>query len=176
MGKNNHNAKKILMQRTTAQISLKGWIFRAVSLAVVWSFLTEGSVLSWTIGVAAIILALMVTRILPPLPSFHFRIGGTFYFFIFFLQQSILSGFDVAMRTIHPKCPLAPSLIKYKFRISNGFARVFFTNAISLLPGTLSVDLLDEEVLVHTLDEKYPNLDNLQALEMKVAGLFGENI
>jgi len=163
------------MQRTDTRFLLKGWVFRAMALAVVWWLLTGGPLLSWIVGTPAVILGLMVTRVFPPLPSFRFNTKGAFQFFSFFLQQSILSGFDVAMRTVHPECPLDPCLIKYKFRISNGFARVFFANAISLLPGTLSTDLLDEEVLVHVLDEKYPNLENLQALEVKVAALFGEN-
>lgn len=164
------------MQGTDKQFLLKGWVFRAGSLTAVWWLLTGGPLLSWMVGIPAVFLSLMVTRVLPPLPSFRFNIGGFLRFFSFFLQQSVLSGFDVAMRTIHPKCPLTPCLIKYKFRISNGFAQVFFTNTISLLPGTLSVDILDEDVLVHVLDEKYPNLKNLQALEVKVAALFGENL
>lgn len=164
------------MQKINTQITLKGWVFRTVALTAVWWLLTGGSLLSWMVGMPAIILSLMVTRVLPPLPLFRFRIGGAFRFFSFFLQQSILSGFDVARRAVHPKCPLAPCLIKYTFRITNGFARVFFTNTVSLLPGTLSVDLLDDDVLVHVLDEEYPALDSLQALEVRVAALFGENL
>lgn len=164
------------MQTTNTRFHLKGWVFRATALGVVWWLLTGGGLLSWMIGIPAIILSLMVTRFLPSMPSFHFRIGGAFHFLSFFLQQSILSGIDVAMRTINPKCALAPNLIKYKFQISNGFARIFFTNTISLLPGTLSVDILDENILIHVLDEKYPNLENLQTLELKVAALFGEKI
>ncbi|VAX38209.1 hypothetical protein MNBD_UNCLBAC01-1038 [hydrothermal vent metagenome] len=143
---------------------------------MVWWILTGGALSSWIIGVPAIVLSLMMSRILPPLPSFHLNIRGAFHFLIFFIQQSILSGFDVAKRVVHPDCPLDPCLIKYKIRISNGSARIVFTNTISLLPGTLSVDLLDEDVLVHVLDKKDPILDNLQVLEIKIAALFGENL
>jgi hypothetical protein len=43
---------------------------------------------------------------------------------------------------------------------------------VNLLPGTLSVELQDERLLVHVLDGDAPILDALQALEDAVAALF----
>ncbi|MCA9400576.1 MAG: Na+/H+ antiporter subunit E, partial [Candidatus Omnitrophica bacterium] len=99
-----------------------------------------------------------------------------FPFFLFFIHQSILGGWDVIRRAFHPSCPLAPGFIKYQLKVQDPTAQVFFANAISLLPGTFSADLDERSIAIHVLDETLPNVQSLKNLERKVAALFGEGI
>jgi multicomponent Na+:H+ antiporter subunit E len=165
------------MQHTKKRFSLgKGEIFSAFVLATVWFLLTRGSFLSWSVGIPAIILSLSVKRLLVRQSSFALTPLAFFPFLIFFVQQSLLGGIDVAWRSICPSCRLSPCLITYRFEMSNEIARVFFTNVVSLLPGTLSVDMFSDGVQIHMLDETLSNEANLKRLESKVAALFGERI
>jgi multicomponent Na+:H+ antiporter subunit E len=132
--------------------------------------------LSWSIGVPSIILGIIARNTLPSLPSFKISHKAIPSFLIFFAYQSILGGVDVAMRTFQRDCRLSPRFIIYSFRLSNEIARIYFSNVVSLLPGTLSADLHHDSVSIHLLDDKLPNLENLQKLEIKVAALFGEEI
>jgi multicomponent Na+:H+ antiporter subunit E len=97
-------------------------------------------------------------------------------FIPFFLWQSLSSSVDVARRALSPELPLNPRFLAYHLRLPAGSARVFFVNVVSLLPGALSVELQDEQLVVHVLDSKAAVLDELQSLEEAVATLFGVNI
>lgn len=154
----------------------KGAVFSTLILAAIWFLLTEGSLLSWIVGIPAIILGLKVKRLLPAQSTFGVASFAVFPFLIFFAQQSLLGGIDVALRTIRPACRLSPRLITYTFQMSNEIARAFFANVVSMLPGTLSVDMIADGVQIHLLDENLSNVENLQRLESKVAALFGERI
>jgi multicomponent Na+:H+ antiporter subunit E len=144
-----------------------------VLLAILWVLLTGGAVSSWVVGLPTVLLGSAVTLVLPPLPAWRWRVGGAVRFLTYFLVQSLLSAVDVARRAVHPRCPLEPRLIAYPFSSLHGPARIFFANAVSLLPGTLSADLQDQEVLIHVLDCRQPITNDLKRLEEKVAILFG---
>lgn len=153
--------------------ALTTYVARAALLTGLWFLLTGGATSSWVLGVPAILFGSLVSRVLPPFPSWRWRVGGAVRFLAYFLGQSLLSGADVARRAFHPCRLWAPRLITYRFLRLYGPARVFFANTVSLLPGTLSADLRDNEVLVHVLDHRQPVARDLQRLEKKVAALFG---
>lgn len=91
----------------------------------------------------------------------------------FFLVQSLRGGVDVARRALHPRLPLNPCLVRYPLCLEEVPAQVFMANVVSLLPGTLSADLEDSVLTVHALDCALPVTEQLQALESRVARLFG---
>lgn len=151
-------------------------VIHIILATLVWYLLAGSSANSWFVGVPAIIASLLVLQRLPALPNFNIRGSQVIPFSLYFVQQSILGGFDVARRAFHPKCPLNPTLIDYKIQISNRLARVFLTNVISLLPGTLSACLKEKHIVVHVLDDNVPNQENISELERRVGALFGETV
>jgi len=79
----------------------------------------------------------------------------------------------VARRALHPRLPISPGLLDYRWRLPPGLPRVFMANTVSLLPGTLSVELDDAHLRVHVLDETGAFTAELQVVEVYVARLFG---
>ncbi|MBZ0165694.1 MAG: Na+/H+ antiporter subunit E [Candidatus Omnitrophica bacterium] len=150
--------------------------FSLILLIILWWLLAGDDPASWYIGVPAIILGVAVKRLLPDVPAAGWQPVQLLPFTLYFLQQSVLSGWDVIKRTFNPRLPLAPGLLTYTPRVAGAFARVFFANAISLLPGTLSADFDGPDLIVHVLDENSANTDSLRTLEGRVAALFGEVI
>jgi multicomponent Na+:H+ antiporter subunit E len=63
--------------------------------------------------------------------------------------------------------------VVYPLRLPPGPARPFFAAVLSLLPGTLSIELLDDRVRIHALDDRLPVTETLRRLEDHVAALFG---
>lgn len=57
-----------------------------------------------------------------------------------------------------------------------GLPRVFMANTVSLLPGTLSVELDEEHLRVHVLDQTGAFASELAMIEVRVARLFGLNL
>jgi len=73
-------------------------------------------------------------------------------FIIVFLIALIKSNFDVARRVINPKLPINPGIVAYQTKLKSDTAKVFLANAITLTPGTLSVDVIDDILYIHWID------------------------
>jgi multicomponent Na+:H+ antiporter subunit E len=83
-----------------------------------------------------------------------------------------LSSLQLAVIAVSPRMPLEPSVVRFRTDLRSPMARTVLANSISLVPGTLTVDVVDEVVTVHALA---PNqVDELVSgrLQNKVAGLF----
>ncbi len=148
---------------------------RAAFLAGVWWILAEGAP-SWAFGMLVILFALGASLLIAPPHGHHIRLVGLVRFAVFFLRESLRGGVDVALRALHPRLPLAPALLAYDLRLAPGPARIFMVNVVSLLPGTLSADLSESGLSVHVLDRNLPVQHQLQALEQRVAMLFGVSL
>ena len=144
---------------------------RGSLFSLVWWILADGAASSWWIGVPAVLLAVAASAaLLPPAPLLWY---GLLRFAPFFLLRSLLGGVDVAWRAFHPRMPIAPELIEYPLRLPPGLPRVFMANTVSLLPGTLSVDLGLECLTVHVLDGRKGLSSEIGAVEQAVARVFG---
>ena len=67
------------------------------------------------------------------------------------IWQIILASLQVAYVVLHPRMPINPSLLKFKTKLPNIAARVILGNSITLTPGTLTINITDDEFLVHAL-------------------------
>lgn len=101
---------------------------------------------------------------------------GLVKFIPFFLWHSLLGGFDVAKRAFSPKVIISPAILNYRWRLPLGLSRVFMANIVSLLPGTLSVELDKEYLQIHVLDDSIDFDAELILVENKVAELFKLNL
>ena len=145
--------------------------FRTVLFTLLWWILTEGAMNSWLAGALVIVFAVLASRAL--LPGVSWALPGIVRFVPFFLWRSLYGGADVARRALHPRLPISPGLLDYRWRLPPGLPRVFMANTVSLLPGTLSAELDDAHLRVHVLDETGAFAAELQVVEARVAKLFG---
>lgn len=144
---------------------------RGLLFALVWWILVGGEVTSWWIGVPAVLLAATASVVLvSPTNLVWFELVR---FVPYFLSRSLLGGVDVAWRALHPGMPIDPHLIEYPIQLSPRLPLVFLANIVSLLPGTLSVELHSNLLKVHVLSSGKDVLSELETLEELVAALFG---
>jgi multicomponent Na+:H+ antiporter subunit E len=73
------------------------------------------------------------------------------YYVPWLLWQIIVASLQVAYVVLHPKCPIDPSLLRFKTRLANTSAKVILGNSITLTPGTITLDIEQDEFLVHSL-------------------------
>lgn len=151
-------------------------LMRISVYGILWVVLTGGRLESWILGVPAVLLAVWVSGGDRRFRSGRFSIPGGLRFMGFFLKASLVSGFDVVRRALHPRLPLDPDLIVYRLSLTTEAARVFMADAVSLLPGTLSADLADDNLTVHVLDRNTPVRADLQALEKRVAAMLEADV
>jgi multicomponent Na+:H+ antiporter subunit E len=70
------------------------------------------------------------------------------YFFVF-LWACLKANLDVAYRVLHPAMPIKPGIVKVKTTLKSEFARTILANSITMTPGTISVDLVDDFLYIH---------------------------
>ena len=154
-----------------ANINLRTLLLRFVLFALMWWILTDGAMDSWPVGLPVVLISTLTSVMLMPPLSWSLR--GMVLFIPYFLWHSIRGGVDVARRAMHPQLPISPGLFEYRFRLPPGLSRVFMANTVSLLPGTLSVDLEKEILRIHVLDETGAIDEELKVLENRLADIFG---
>jgi multicomponent Na+:H+ antiporter subunit E len=94
-------------------------------------------------------------------------------FTAWFMWHSMRGGVDVARRALAPQMRLHPGFLRYRLRLPPGHARLFLTNCISLLPGTLSADIEGNELVLHALDTGANVIAETREAERRVGELFG---
>ena len=147
------------------------FFFRILVFSAVWFVLTGSEIASWVIGVPAVLIASKLSLMLAPSSQYRISLAGTLHFIPFFLYQSFRGGVDVMRRAFSSRQLLNPGLVSYTTLLPEGSARIFFVNTISLLPGTLSAELHEDQVTIHTIDRGMPIWANIQNLEYHVAAL-----
>jgi multicomponent Na+:H+ antiporter subunit E len=64
----------------------------------------------------------------------------------------IMANFDVARRVLSPKLDINPGIVKVKTRLKTPVGRMILANSITLTPGTLTVDIIGENMYIHWVD------------------------
>ncbi len=85
-----------------------------------------------------------VHKFLQPRRYFWFFV----YFFIF-IWECIKANLDVAYRVLHPAMPIRPGIVKVKTTLKSDFARTLLANSITMTPGTITVDIIDDNLYIH---------------------------
>jgi multicomponent Na+:H+ antiporter subunit E len=121
---------------------------------IFWLLLTfEFTVANIIVGVvSSIICALFFGRVfitniyklLQPRRYFWFIV----YLFIF-IWECIKANFDVAYRVLHPAMPIRPGIVKVKTTLKSDLAKMLLANSITMTPGTISVDIIDDNLYIH---------------------------
>ena len=147
----------------------------AMPLASLWLVLAENQLSSWLIGIPFIALALLLV---PPTEREAFRLHGRglLQFVKLFITESIVGGIDVSRRVLAVKPAVDPGFFDYPVRLQQKTARKLFIGSISLLPGTLCADWIDDIAHIHTLDNNSLSVEAIQTLEQHIADLFGEKL
>jgi multicomponent Na+:H+ antiporter subunit E len=83
------------------------------------------------------------------------------------LLYVIKANLDVAWRVLHPALPIRPGIVKTRTTLKSTGARVLLANSITLTPGTLSVDLVDDVLYIHRIyvPEQDPDADMQRSMK-----------
>jgi multicomponent Na+:H+ antiporter subunit E len=67
------------------------------------------------------------------------------------VKEIAKSGWDVSKRILHPRLPISPTLIRFTPSQQSVVGLVTHANSITLTPGTITVEAMPGEFLVHAL-------------------------
>ncbi len=145
---------------------MKKIISTFIVLWIVWILLAGFSVTEVILGGAV---ALVLAFILAKFVNYAFSISAIWGLILFiiiyipvFIFKLILANLDMAYRVLSPRIPINPGFVKVKTDLMNDFGKLVLANSITLTPGTLSLDVEDDHVLVHWVNVKGKTEDEHQ--------------
>jgi multicomponent Na+:H+ antiporter subunit E len=72
----------------------------------------------------------------------------------FWLAREIIkSNIDVARRILNPRLPISPNIFTVRAFQKTELGRVTYANSITLVPGTVAMDVDDDVITVHALTQ-----------------------
>jgi multicomponent Na+:H+ antiporter subunit E len=127
-----------------------------VTLFLVYLFLTSFTLSEVILGsiVSAILTVILVNQL-------NFKIDYSFpvkfvkFLLIYipvFAWKLILANIDVARRVLTPHIPVNPGIVKVPTNLKGDYGKLTLANSITLTPGTLSIDVLEDSIYVHAID------------------------
>lgn len=146
-------------------------IYFVLWLLLTWSFDVQGLVAG---AVLAILFALILSGLLPQRVERLFSPVRWFWAIAHLCSLMlwiILANFDVLYRVVHPNLPIRPGIVKVKTTLKTDEAKTFLANSITLTPGTLTVDVIDDWLYVHWINV-HENLADTEAITHDIAGRF----
>ncbi len=105
--------------------------------------------------------------------GFQTPVSLLLYLFEFY-KALVVANFDMARRVVTPSLPINPDIIMVKTGLQSDLGKMLLANSITLTPGTLSVDVDGDEIMVHWIDCP-PGCDSRQATEL-IAASFEKHI
>jgi len=131
--------------------------------------------------VTGALVALMVTLLFGSrftiFTGFRFSWLAPVYILIYlanFFVALLRANLDLAARVLAPSLPINPALVEINTRLKSPLGKLLLANTITLTPGTLTVDVVDDQLLVHWVYCP-PGTDMQQATE-KIAAAFEKHL
>ena len=109
-------------------------------------------------GVFGVILVALINKKLIEKVRLSLGLRSIPYFFEYFfilLFVIIKANLHVALLVLSPKPKLSPSFVRHKISLKSDLNRTILANSITLTPGTLTVSMEDDVMLIHCLTEEF---------------------
>lgn len=69
------------------------------------------------------------------------------------IKEIIISNIEVAKIVLSPRLKIDPKIFVYKTKLKSEKLKVIFANTITITPGTITVSLEGNELIIHSLKE-----------------------
>jgi multicomponent Na+:H+ antiporter subunit E len=122
-------------------------------ILLTWEEIAEQGMVPLAMGIGVCFVVTLASRNLFPAISFH---PQRVIFFIIYLPallwEIIKSNIDVAYRVLHPRMPINPGIVRVPVSLQSPYGKTLLANSITLTPGTLTLDVKEQNFYVHWLN------------------------
>ena len=146
-------------------------IIFALWMLLTWSLDPQSVVVG---AIIAILFAFLLSALLPKSVERLFSPVRWFWALMHLISLSfwvVVANFDVLYRVLHPNLPIRPGIVKVKTSLKSDEAKTFLANSITLTPGTLTIDIIDDWLYVHWINV-HESLEDTEAMTRDIAGRF----
>jgi len=161
------------MATRSRSISSAFLFLKAMALFVFWVFLSAS--FEWIHLGLGLIFSFAVAWInsdrSPFVPKFRLWLRAPFYLpWLFY--KIIQSGLHLSKLILHPALPIAPQLISVESKLRHRAAVVLLGNSITLTPGTITLEVDRNKLIVHAMDKILCDDIASKQIESKIADIF----
>ena len=125
---------------------------------VFWSLNSEiHSNLLLVLELASIGLVLMIARSMKLMDRETqplYLLTKIFPFYLWLLKEIVCGSYYVLKKIIQGRSSLSPQVVTVELEFKDEMSKVIFANSITMVPGTLSLELKHNSVKVHTLTKE----------------------
>lgn len=126
---------------------------------------------------AGLVVTLLIAYLALPkmaiLDDIRLSVGLPVYFLhylLVFLRALIASNLDMAKRVISPTLPIYPAIVEIQTQLRSPLGKLMLANSITLTPGTLTVEVIDDHLRIHWIDTR--SVDELHSATRIIAEQF----
>lgn len=142
-----------------------------VALGALWLGLSgHYTTLVMSLGAVSILItAIMAYRfdILDRDGSPYGRLFQLMAYWVWLVIEIFKANWVVIKACIRADLDINPALVKVKTRGKSDMAKTVFANSITLTPGTISVTIEDDKILVHALYEQYAQPEDFLEMDRR---------
>ena len=95
-------------------------------------------------------------------------------YFVWLFIEIVKANVAVVKAVLSPDLEISPALVKIPNQRSTDMGRTMFANSITLTPGTVSVQMSENEILVHALLADMSNPEDFIEMERQSGWSVGE--
>ena len=95
-----------------------------------------------------------------------------FWYFPWLVGRILQSGFHLSLLILHPALPIDPKMIRHRTKLQDDGSIVLLGNSITLTPGTITVEVESQDLVVHAMDDTSADDVTSRRIEQRIDGLF----
>lgn len=145
----------------------------AAILALCWWLLSgHAAALLLALGAASVAVSVLLARRLGAVDRECLPIHLApvlLVFWVRLLRDIVVANLQVVRLVLSPRAALSPEILTLPTRLAGTLERVVLANAITLTPGTVTIDLLDGQLVVHALTRASADEVRAGTLEARLA-------
>lgn len=152
----------------TPQTMMRFAIVLTVALAATWWVLSGYTKpLILTLGGISIVTVLIMCarmRILDRETAPYMTVPQTLAYFVWLFVEIVKANVAVVKAVLSPDLEVSPTMTKIPVKGMTDLSRTMFANSITLTPGTVSVEMADDHILVHALLSEMSDPDDFKEM------------
>ena len=78
--------------------------------------------------------------------------------------EILRANLDVAYRVIHPAMPIRPGVVVIRTGLTSDIAKMILANSITLTPGTFTLDVVGDRLLIHWINVRTDDMEEASRL------------
>ncbi len=106
----------------------------------------------------------------------YYKVPGTLVYLVWLFKEIVKANVEVVKAVMSPDLEVSPSIVKIPASPKTEIGKTVFANSITLTPGTVSVEINEDEIMVHALLAEMSEPAGFKEMGDRAARSIGEEV